>query len=65
MKQEKRKNISFNLGKQKKRIDKYKYLFLPKDPFKKYPDKTGKCYLIRRLKEIQFVIILSVFLSSI
>lgn len=33
---------------QKKCTDKYEYIYLPKDPFKKHPNKKGECYLIRR-----------------
>lgn len=32
----------------KKCTDKYEYIYLPKDPFKKHPNKKGECYLIRR-----------------
>ena len=45
---QKRKNTSSNLEKQKKCTDKYEYIYLPKDPFKKHPNKKGECYLIRR-----------------
>lgn len=46
---QKRKNTSSNLEKQKKKCtDKYEYIYLPKDPFKKHPNKKGECYLIRR-----------------
>ena len=41
-------NTSSNLEKQKKCTDKYEYIYLPKDPFKKHPNKKGECYLIRR-----------------
>lgn len=45
---QKRKNTPSNLEKQKKCTDKYEYIYLSKDPFKKHPNKKGECYLIRR-----------------
>lgn len=56
---QKRKNTSSNLEKQKKCTDKYEYIYLPKDPFKKPSveirgqDKTGACVQHRPLHDFR------------
>lgn len=47
MRQKKEKHF-IQFGETKKCTDKYEYIYLPKDPFKKHPNKKGECYLIRR-----------------